>query len=179
MGPMLCVVFFAIWRPTVRQEKRAQRLTFGSGDRPVGWGSSTRRGGGRKVRALPRKFFFLGFRREESGMSQEFCRDVLDSWGCSKSCAKKVRAHFSFPIQRIQCCLLGPIVRCLSWSGWNHFCLGGSLQRVSLQWRSLCLIGLVVRCLGPSFLWLGGGGWPGVERGGVANVAYFLSFFLC
>ena len=32
----------------------------------MGWGSSTRRGGGQKVRALPRKFVFLGFRREES-----------------------------------------------------------------------------------------------------------------
>ena len=60
-----------------RQEKRAQRLSFfGSGDRPVGWGSSTRRGGGRKLRARPRNFVFLGFRREESGMSREFCRDV-------------------------------------------------------------------------------------------------------
>ena len=45
----------------LRQDKRAQRLTFRSGDRPVGWGSSTRRGGGRKVHALPRKFVFLGF----------------------------------------------------------------------------------------------------------------------
>ena len=26
----------------------------------MGWGSSTRRGGGRKVRARPRKFVFLG-----------------------------------------------------------------------------------------------------------------------
>ena len=46
-------------------------------------------GGGRKVRALPRKFVFLGFRREESGMSREFCRDVPDPWGCSKSLCKK------------------------------------------------------------------------------------------
>ena len=44
-------------------KKRAQRLLFGSGDRPVGWGSSTRRSGGLKVRVLPRKFVFLGFRR--------------------------------------------------------------------------------------------------------------------
>ena len=48
----------------------------------MGWGSSTRRGGGRKLRARPRNFVFLGFRREESGM---------------KVCAKKLRAHFSFP----------------------------------------------------------------------------------
>ena len=44
----------------------------------MGWGSSTQRGGGRKLRALPRKFVFLGFRKEESGMSREFCRDVQD-----------------------------------------------------------------------------------------------------
>ena len=46
----------------------------------MGWGSSTRRGGDRKVRALPRKFVFLGFGREESGMSREFCRSVPDPW---------------------------------------------------------------------------------------------------
>ena len=51
----------------------------------MGWGSSTRRGGRRKVRALPRKFVFLG----ELGMSREFCRDVGDAWGCSKSLCKK------------------------------------------------------------------------------------------
>ena len=33
----------------------------------MGCGSSTRRGGGRKLRARPRNFVFLGFRREESG----------------------------------------------------------------------------------------------------------------
>ena len=37
----------------------------------MGWGSSTGRGGGRKLRALPRNFVFLGFRREESGMSRK------------------------------------------------------------------------------------------------------------
>ena len=64
----------------------------------MGWGSSARRGGGRKVRALPRKFVFFGFRRDESGMSKEICRDVPDPWGCSKSlCKKKVRAHFFVP----------------------------------------------------------------------------------
>ena len=55
----------------------------------MGWGSSTRRGGGRKVRALPRKFVFLGLGREEPGMSWEFCRDSLDSWVVQKVCAKK------------------------------------------------------------------------------------------
>ena len=45
-----------------RQEKRAQRLTFWVRRPPGGVGSSTQRGGGRKVR----------------GMSREFCRDVPD-----------------------------------------------------------------------------------------------------
>ena len=31
----------------------------------------------------------LPFRREESGMSREFCRDVPDPWVCSKSLCKK------------------------------------------------------------------------------------------
>ena len=39
--------------------------------------------------SYPRKFVFLGFRIEESGMSREFCRDVPDPWGCSKSLCKK------------------------------------------------------------------------------------------
>ena len=44
----------------------------------MGLGSATQRGGGRKVRALPRKF-------------------VPDPWKCSKSLCKKVRVSFSFP----------------------------------------------------------------------------------
>ena len=63
----------------------------------MGWWSSTQRGGGRKFRALARKFVFLGFRREESGMSREFCWDVPDPWGCSKSlCQKKFVCIFRF-----------------------------------------------------------------------------------
>ena len=65
----------------------------------MGWGSSMRWGGGRKLRALPRKFVFIGFRRE-SGMSWEFCRDVPDSWGCSKSLCKKTSCAFFVPCQR-------------------------------------------------------------------------------
>ena len=63
-----------------------------------GGGSSTRRGGGRKVRALTRKFVFLGFRREKSGIPGEFCRDVPDPWGCSKSLRKKSLCAFFVPI---------------------------------------------------------------------------------
>ena len=66
----------------------------------MGWGSSARRVGGRKVRALLRKFVFLGFRREESGMSREFCRDVPDLWGCSKSLCKKSSCAFFVPLKK-------------------------------------------------------------------------------
>ena len=66
----------------------------------MGWGSSTRRGGGRKLRARPRNFVFLGFRREESGMSREFCRDVPDPWRCSKSSCKKTSCAFFVPYNR-------------------------------------------------------------------------------
>ena len=59
----------------------------------MGRGSSTRRGGGRKVRALPRKFVFLGFRREDSGMSG-ILPGCPAQWGCSKTLCKKVRVHF-------------------------------------------------------------------------------------
>ena len=67
----------------------------------MGWGSSTRRGGGRKVRALPRKFVFLGFLTEESGMSREFCRDVPDRWGCSKSLCKKKFVRISHSLLNV------------------------------------------------------------------------------
>ena len=81
------------------EKKEYKYYLFGSADRPVGWGSSTRRGGGRKVRPLPRKFVFLGFPREESGMSREFCWDVAD-WALGvfkKLVQKKVSAHCSVP----------------------------------------------------------------------------------
>ena len=38
----------------------------------MGWGSSTRRGGGRRVRAHPRKFVFLGFEGGKLGCSGNF-----------------------------------------------------------------------------------------------------------
>ena len=37
----------------------------------------------------PRKFFFLGFGREELGISREFCRNIPDAWGLSKSGQEK------------------------------------------------------------------------------------------
>ena len=160
----------------ISKKKEHKDQVFGSGDRPVGWGSSTRRGGGRKLRAIPRNFVFLagkkkaytallqcrtflcrkngvhrgkisvvdmvflvfigflypppawkvflsgqksspkdflsvvvvyafffsvlGFRREEPGMSREFCRDVPDPWRCSKSFCKKSSCAFFVPYER-------------------------------------------------------------------------------
>ena len=80
------------------KKRRAQRLTFLDPE-TARWDGGLPREGvvAEKVRALRRKFVLLVFRREESGMSREFCWDVPDPCGCSKVCAKKVRAHFSFP----------------------------------------------------------------------------------
>ena len=79
-------------------------------------------------------------------------------------------------LQCIQCCLLGPIVRCLSWSGWNHFCLGGCLCK-GLHFNDAHYVSFVLLFAAlarPFFDSVGG--LLGVERGGVANVAYFLSY---
>ena len=65
----------------------------------MGWGSSARRGCGRKVRAFPRMFVFLGFRtRRNLGCPGNFAGMSRTPGGVQKACAKKkVRAHFSFP----------------------------------------------------------------------------------
>ena len=80
---------------------RSTKTNFlGPGDCRVGLGSSTRRGRGRKVRALPWKFVSLWFRGREPGMSREFYRDVPDPWGVQKvSAQKKACAHVWFPIE--------------------------------------------------------------------------------
>ena len=102
IGNLGFAFFFAIWASKSHQAReKSTKINF-LGPETARWsgGSSTRRGGGRKVRARTRKFVFLGFRREESGMSREFCRDVPDFWGggVRKVRTKKVRAHFSVPI---------------------------------------------------------------------------------
>ena len=103
----------------------------------MGSGSSMRRGGGRKLRALTRKFVFLGFRREESGMSRDFCRDVPDPWGCSKTLCKKSSCAFFVP-----------------YKGKGVFTLGRSYLRVSLF---LLAVGLCcLRSIGLVFYTCGG-----------------------
>ena len=73
-----------------RQERRAQRLTFGSGDRPVGWGSSTRRGGGRKVRASLESLSSLGFEGRNLECPGNFAGMSRIPGGVQKVCAKKI-----------------------------------------------------------------------------------------
>ena len=66
----------------------------------MGWGSSTRRGGGRKLRARPRNFVFqesLGFEERNPGCPGNFAGMSRTPGGVQKVCAKKLRAHFSFP----------------------------------------------------------------------------------
>ena len=88
-------------RHSVQARKKSTKTNF-LGLETARWGGSLPRegGGGRKSRALPRKFVFLGFRREESGMSRP---GILlgcpgTPGGVQKVCGKQVRAHFSLPI---------------------------------------------------------------------------------
>ena len=81
------VTVFSSLAKFIRQENEHKDELFGSGDRPLGWGSFAQRGG-RKVLALPRKFVFLGSKRG-IWMSREFCRDVPDPGGAQKVCAEK------------------------------------------------------------------------------------------
>ena len=64
----------------------------------MGWGSSTRRGGGRKLRARPRKFAFLGFGRERNlGCPGIFAGMSRTPGGVHKVCAKKTSCAFFVP----------------------------------------------------------------------------------
>ena len=66
----------------------------------MGWGSSTRRGGGRKLRARPRNLSSLGFEERNPGCPGNFAGMSRTPGGVQKVCAKKLRAHFSFPINK-------------------------------------------------------------------------------
>ena len=79
-----------------RQEKRAQRLTFGSRDRLEGWGSSMRSGGGQNFVLSLESLSFLDFEERNLG-----CPGILPGcpglWGCSKSlCLTSSCAFFAF-----------------------------------------------------------------------------------
>ena len=65
----------------------------------MGRESSTQRGWESKSSCPRSKVVFLGFRRDESGMSQEFFAGISRTLGgcVQKVYAKKGHAHFSFP----------------------------------------------------------------------------------
>ena len=60
----------------------------------MGWGSSTRRGGGRKVRALLESLSSLGFEERNLGCPENFAGISRTPAGLQKVCAKKVCVHF-------------------------------------------------------------------------------------
>ena len=76
------------WKCSGKQ-KEHKDLTFWVRRPPGQVGVFHAKGWWPKVRALPRKFVFFGVRREESGMSREFCRDVPDPGRFKKFVQKK------------------------------------------------------------------------------------------
>ena len=105
----------SLWYPLVfslgQGRKGTQTQTFCSRYFPVGWGSSTRRGGGQKVRYVPRntgKSNFLG------GISQDFA-------GISRRCPKSLR-------NKSLCSIPFPI--------WEQFCLSDQSALIDASlWR--------------------------------------------
>ena len=78
----------------VQARKKSTKIYF-LGPEIAGWG-----GGLPRERVVVEKFVLaleslssLGFEQ----MSLEFCRDIPDPWGCSKSLCKKSSCAFSFP----------------------------------------------------------------------------------
>ena len=84
------------WGRWSGKEKRAQRLTLWARRLPGGVGGLPREGVGVE-KFVPSLEVCLGFRWREAGMSREFCRDVPDPWGCSKSLCKKDLCAFFAP----------------------------------------------------------------------------------
>ena len=61
----------------------------------MGWWSSMRRGGGRKVRALLESLSSLDFEERNLGCPRNFAGMSRTPGDVQKVCAKKVRAHVS------------------------------------------------------------------------------------
>ena len=72
--------------------------------RPPRWGGGLPREGvvAEKFGPSLESLFSLGFGREESGMSREFCRDVPDPWGCPKTLCKKSSCAFFVPLDTFE-----------------------------------------------------------------------------
>ena len=76
----------------------------------MGWGSSSRRGGGQKLRALPRKFVFLGFEERNLGCPGNFAGMSRTPWGVQKFVLKKfVRIFCSLFLLLPNTRLLNPV----------------------------------------------------------------------
>ena len=85
------------WPPKLMQEKRAQRITFWVRGQPGGVGVFHLKGWWSKSSYPPSKVCFPWV---SSGMPQEFCQDVPDPWGCSKSlCKKKLMLIYRFLVK--------------------------------------------------------------------------------
>ena len=63
----------------------------------MGWGSSTRRGGGRKVRASLESLSSLGSEERNLRCLAKFAGVSRTRGGVQENCAKKLCAHYSFP----------------------------------------------------------------------------------
>ena len=83
---------------TLRRRKKSTKIKF-LGPETARWGGGLPREGVVAKNFVPalETLSSLGFRREESGMSREFCRDVPDPWRCSKSLCKKTSCAFFVP----------------------------------------------------------------------------------
>ena len=84
-------------RPPLHQaRKRSTKINFLDPETARGL---PREGGGEIEKFVPslESLPSLGFRGREAGMSREFCRDVQDPWGCSKSLCKKSSCAFFVP----------------------------------------------------------------------------------
>ena len=89
----------ALVAPNFRQEKRAQRLTFWVRRPPGGVGVFHAKGWWPKSSRPPSKVCLPWVsKREEAGMSREFCWDVPDDpWGVFKKLCKKSLCAFFVP----------------------------------------------------------------------------------
>ena len=111
-------------QPQIRQEERAQRLTFWVRRPPGGVGVFHAKGWWSES-SCPSSKVCLSWK--QSGMSREFCRDIPAKWGCSKSLCKKARAHFSFPNRNL---VLQRVLNIWnpSQNGWPHYQMGDPIH---------------------------------------------------
>ena len=80
--------------------KKSTKIHF-LGPKTAEWGGRLpRKGVGVKTLVPSIESFFFEVRRREPGMFREFCRDVPDSWGCSKT------QNLKIPDQTIFCLTL-------------------------------------------------------------------------